>query len=104
MEGELVEVMLETRLVNSDDETPFAKDASIINGLKSYKAEVKERFPIEKSSMARLSSASNSQKTIIEFSDLRPGSAIAFLFNLQPDQVMKLDLDDIFKIGEKLII
>lgn len=80
--------MLETRLVKSDDETPFVKDPSIIKGLKNYKTEVKERFPIEKSSIARLSSASNSQKTIIEFSDLRPGSAIAFMFNLHPDQVL----------------
>lgn len=36
--------------------------------------------------MARLSSASSAHKTIIEFSDFRPGSAIAFMFNLQPNQ------------------
>ena len=80
--------MLETRLVSSDDQLDFVMDPKIINGLKNYKATVKERFPIEKSSMARLSSYSNSHKTIIEFSDLGPGSAIAFMFNLQPDQVI----------------
>jgi hypothetical protein len=88
VEGDLVEVLLETRLVTSDDQSDFVMDPKIINGLKSYKTAVKERFPIEKSSMARLSSASTSQKTIIEFPDLRPGSAIAFMFALHPDQVI----------------
>jgi glycogen debranching enzyme len=86
VEGELVEVMLETRLVKSGDETPFAMSPDIINGLKNFKTDVRERIPIEKSKMARLSPSSHAKKTVIEFTDLRPGSAIAFMFNLQPDQ------------------
>ena len=86
VEGELVEVMLETRLVKSGDETPFEKRSDVINGLKNFKTEVLERIPIKKSKMAKLSPFSSSHKTIIDFTDLRPGSAIAFMFNLQPDQ------------------
>ena len=86
VEGELVEVMLETRLVKSGDETPFEKRSDVINGLKNFKTEVRERIPIDKSKMAKLSPYTSAHKTIIDFTDLTPGSAIAFMFNLRPDQ------------------
>ena len=78
--------MLETRLVPSGDEIPFKMESDIINGLKNFKAEVREKIPIEKSEIAKLSHYSSANKTVIDFTDLRPGSAIAFMFNLQPDQ------------------
>jgi hypothetical protein len=53
VEGELVEVMVETRLVKSGADAPFVADPAIINGLKTFKTEVQERIPIEKSTMAR---------------------------------------------------
>ena len=67
-----VEVMLEARLVKSGDETPFEMRSDIINGLKNFKTEVRERIPIEKSKMAKLSPYTSSHKTIIDSKAAQP--------------------------------
>ena len=89
VEGELLHVVYEACLKpknfeGSDNDT-FVPDKNVINGLNDYICDVKSKFQICKSEMARLESQENN-KTVIDLHGLIPGSAISFFFQLPSEQ------------------
>ena len=88
VEGQLIHVAYEASLKLKEGDAAkekFIQDKDVINGLNNYTCQVKTKFPISKSEMARLESEDN-LRTVIELHGLTPGSAISFFFQLPSTQ------------------
>ena len=88
VEGQLIHVSYEASLKQKNGmgkDQEFTKDSNIINGLSNYTCQVKTRFPICKSEMARIETEDD-LRTVIDLHALTPGSAISFYFQLPSAQ------------------
>ena len=74
--GSIEEVILEGRMVKSAGQM-YQKDPDFLNGLKEYRLQLRENFPISENSMVT-TRVLDSEETEVSFSNFTPGSVIAF--------------------------
>lgn len=85
VEGQLLEVELEANLHKARDQE-FAKKANFINGLENFEVDLRTHLDIKDAKFVKMHSGPQDFKASIELNNFRPGSVIAFRFQLNEAQ------------------
>lgn len=86
VEGQLMEVVLEAKLVQQED-GQFEKDPQVINGVSNFRTDFRKNISIEESHYSRRGHSSNPLATSIDLHHFTPGSVIAFRFQPHNEQL-----------------
>ncbi|XP_022695874.1 glycogen debranching enzyme-like isoform X2 [Varroa jacobsoni] len=82
--GKIQEVILQAKIMKDSSSTNvFTKDPKIINGLTDFKLEIRNNFPVSESFMVNISEV-DSESCEVNFTNLTPGSVIAFRICVGP--------------------
>ncbi len=85
VEGQLMEVEIEANL-HKIKEGEFVKDDKVINCLENYVVDMRTHVGINEAKFVKMHSAEGDPTTRIELCNLKPGSVIAFRFQLNGEQ------------------
>ena len=85
VEGQLLLVEIEAGLIKTQEEK-FEKDEKYINGLTNYEIEMRTEVKIDETKFVRLASDPQDCKVRIELNNFKPGSIVAFRFQLNQGQ------------------
>ena len=100
VEGQVLEVVLEAQLYKNGDKI-FEKHDKIINGLDNFQVDLRTHFGIQDSKFVRL--APQDSQVRIELNNFKPGSIIAFKFQLDQGQLEACkNLQNLFQNPENL--
>ena len=81
--GKIKNVLIEARLRKDQNvKTEFAQNKNVINGLEDFKLDCKSNVSLNECVTVKVEEFDNGERCVIHFTDLKPGSVIAFRWEI----------------------